>query len=132
MPEPTRDGQLSVSVLSLNGCAVLALTGESDVSVAARWREELRRLAAPGGPSRVVVDLSQLRFMGARGARVLLEGQQALIARGASLAITGAAGEVARVLQLTGADQQIPVYPDLRAAVQGRIPELPDVPRAGL
>ncbi len=113
--------RLTVSVSSMRGCAVVALAGESDVCSVGRWRDVLAGLVE-AGPSRVVVDLSRLTFMGVAGARLLIEMDRALMARGGLLAVAGARGEVARVLELTGADQWVPVYRDVRAAVAGRVP----------
>lgn len=117
--------QLLVSVWSLDGCAVVAVAGESDFSVVGRWRDAMAELTAEGGPRRLVVDVSGLRFMGAGGAQALVEAQEAMMARGGSLAVAGAHGVVARMLEITGADQRVPVYGSLRSAVRGRVRRRP-------
>ena len=113
--------QLTVSVSSVDGCMVLTLAGELDVSTVGRWRDVLAGLVE-AGPDRVVVDLSGLRLMEPRGVHVLVEAQEALMARGGSMAVACPNGMVARVLGLTGADQRIPVYGSVRAAVRGNVP----------
>lgn len=113
--------QLTVSVSSVDGCAMVALAGESSVSTVSQWRDVLAGLVE-AGPDRVVVDLSGLRSVAAAGAHVLVEAQEALMARGGSLAVACPDGAVTRVLGMTGADQRIPVYGSVREAVRGNVP----------
>jgi hypothetical protein len=52
----------------------------------------------------------------------LLDTQAVLIAQGGSMALARPQRLVARVLQLTGTDQYIPVYDTVSGAVRGRVP----------
>jgi hypothetical protein len=63
----------------------------------------------------------------------LLDAQTALIARGKTVALAGPRPLVARVLQLTGVDQRIPVYEHMKEAVAGwvALPELAAAARRG-
>jgi anti-sigma B factor antagonist len=110
----------SVSVISLNGCAVVSLSGEPGLAAVQWWRKVLAGLVK-SGPRRVVVDMSGLSRLGARAADVLVEAQEGLMARGRSLAVACPPGPVARELEVTGADQRLPVYASVAAAVAGRV-----------
>lgn len=85
---------------------------------------------AESGLVRVVVELSGLEFMGCRGMHALLDAQDALMARGGTMALAGPRPVVAHALELAGVDQRIPVYDGVQAAVAGRIvmPEIPCPP----
>ena len=114
--------QLAISVRAgRGGTVVVALHGELDVPTVQRaWDVLCAQVEA--GSRRIVVDLSCLQFMGVAGARVLVETQALLIAQGGSMALACPERPVARVLQLTGADQRIPVYNTVSSAIRGRIP----------
>jgi anti-sigma B factor antagonist len=100
------------------GCAVVAPSGESDVHTVGFVREVLASQAEVG-VRRVVVDLSGLEFMDCAGMRELLQAHRMLLERGGSMALACPGRVVARVLQLTGVDQRIPVYSSVHDAAAG-------------
>lgn len=104
-----------MSVSTVAGCAVVALSGESDANTVEFVQEVLA--AQVEGVSRVVVDLSGLEFMDSAGMRALLRAHRTLQERGGSMALACPGRVVARVLQLTCVDQQIPVYGSMHEAV---------------
>lgn len=114
------DAHLSASMSAADGCAVVALHGESDASTVDEIREVLAAQVATGVP-RVVVDLSALRRMPVLGAHALVQIQEALMARGGSMALACPQRPVARVLELTGADQRVPVYGSVGRARTGSV-----------
>jgi anti-anti-sigma factor len=103
------------------GMVVVTLHGQLDLRTVQQARDVLAVHVA-ARVRRIVVDLSRLQFMGATGARALLDTQAELMAQGGSMALVCPQRLVARVLQLTGTDQYIPVYRTITGAAHGRVP----------
>ncbi|WP_431782539.1 STAS domain-containing protein [Streptomyces chumphonensis] len=109
-PNPAKvvaDGQMR------DGALVLAVTGEVDLDAA----QELSRALEGGleGPaSCVVADFSRVTFCDSTGLNVLLRAHH-----GGDLRIAGPPPSVTRLLELTGADAVLRVYPDVATAVAG-------------
>lgn len=117
-----RSEQLAISTAAAHGgTVVVILHGQLDLRTVQQARDVLA-LHVTAGVRRIVVDLSCLQFMGMTGARALLDTQALLLAQGGSMALARPQRLVARVLQLTGADQYIPVYDTISGAVRGRVP----------
>lgn len=112
--------QLTISALSVGGCPVVRLRGEVDLNTAGQVRDVLTG-QVKAEARRVVVDLSRLGYIGSLGIHALLDAQADLMAGGGSLAVACPRPVVARVLELTGADQRIPVYGTVAAAVAARV-----------
>jgi anti-sigma B factor antagonist len=68
-------------------------------------------------PRLLIVDMSELTFMDSTGLRMLLRSTRSLDAHGGVLALAAPQVAVARVLQLTRADQLIPVYGSVADAI---------------
>jgi anti-sigma B factor antagonist len=114
--------QLTISTVAAHGRTfVIVLRGQLDVRTVEQARDTLAMQVA-AGMRRMVADLSGLQFMGVAGARALLDTQALLIAQGGSMALARPQRLAARVLQLTGTDQYIPVYDTVSGAVRGRVP----------
>jgi anti-anti-sigma factor len=107
-----------VSVTNGDSYSVIALTGESDVYTCDQLRGALESEAAKG-VSLLIVDLSGLEFMDSTGVQVLLDIRVTMSNRGGQLALASPQNTVARVLNLVGADQLIPVYPSVEEAQAG-------------
>jgi anti-sigma B factor antagonist len=123
--------QLFMSVSTIAACTVMALSGESDVNTVGFVLEFLATQVAVG--ERQVVDLSGLEFMDCAGTQELLQAHQALLERGRSMALACPGRVVARVLQLTGVDQRIPVYSTMQAVAPATSARLVrDDPAAGV
>ena len=90
----------SVSVTAHAGTPVVALAGEADVTARAALGDVLAAEAARR-PRLLVVDLSALRFIDSAALHVILQAHKDLRAAGCALALAGASGGVARVLELT-------------------------------
>ena len=110
--------QLRVSVTSGDSYTVIALAGESDVYTYDQLRGALESEAAKR-VSLLIVDLSGLEFMDSSGVQVLLDTRVMMGNRGDKLALAGPQNTVARVLNLVGADQLIPVYASVEEAQAG-------------
>ena len=97
---------------------MVALAGESDVYTYDQLRGALETEAAKR-VALLIVDLSGLDFMDSTGVQVLLDIRVMMSDRGGKLALAGPQNTVARVLNLVGADQLIPVYASVGEAQAG-------------
>jgi anti-sigma B factor antagonist len=101
-------GQFGQPIMSLqrNGrTAVLAVSGEFDLSSIERFEQELERA---DGTAELVIDLSELSFMDSSALRALLKVDASAREEGFELTIVP--GPVAqRLLELTGLDQKLPL-----------------------
>ena len=125
--------QLQVSVTSADSYTVVALTGESDVYTYDQLRGALEA-EVTRGIALLIVDLSGLEFMDSTGVQVLLDIRVMMNDRGGQLALAQPQNTVARVLNLVGADQLVPVYASVGEAVAGipqRLRPLGGVPGDG-
>jgi anti-anti-sigma factor len=91
---------------------------ESDLYTYDQLRGALESEAAKG-VSLLIVDLSGLAFMDSAGVQVLLDIRAMMSNRGGKLALAGPQNTVARVFNLVGADQLIPVYASVEEAQAG-------------
>jgi len=108
--------QLRVSVSGGDSYIVVALAGESDVYTYAQLRGALEAEAGKGS-ALLIVDLAGLEFMDSTGVQVLLDIRVLMNEHGGKLVLARPQNTVARVLNLVGADQLIPVYPSIEEAI---------------
>ncbi|WP_250028952.1 STAS domain-containing protein [Paractinoplanes maris] len=82
---------------------ILRPSGELDINS----RDDLRAmiLDALGAAERVVVDLAAVTFMDSEALGALIDGYNAAIARGAGFGVVNAQRSVARVLNVSGAQE---------------------------
>lgn len=114
-PDTEATGPLTVSVtLRQAGLVVLTGRGEIDLYTAPILRQAM---AAQEQAARMVLDLAAIEFCGVAGARVLEEGANRAQAQHRRLSLVVATVAVRRLLQLTGLDRRIPMYPDLTTAL---------------
>jgi anti-sigma B factor antagonist len=108
----------SVSVPGSTGVpyTVVVLTGEVDATNSDELYGVLESVVLQL-PRLLVVDLSGLTFMDSTGLRMLLRSSRELDQQGGVLALAAPQVSVARVLQLTRADQLIPVYATVTDAI---------------
>ena len=109
--------QLRVSV-SAGGDSyiVVTLAGESDVYTYDQLRGALETEAAKR-VALLIVDLAGLEFMDSTGVQVMLDIRVLMNEHGGKLVLARPQNTVARVLNLVGADQLIPVYPSVEEAI---------------
>lgn len=98
-----------MSVSGGDSYTVVALAGESDVYTYDQLRTALETETAKG-LALLVVELSGLEFMDSTSVQVLLDIRVMMSDRGGKLVLAAPQATVARVLNLIGADQLIPVY----------------------
>jgi anti-sigma B factor antagonist len=107
-----------VSVTAGHPYTVVALAGECDVYTYDQLRGALESGVA-GEARLLVVDLSGLSFMDSTGVQVLLDIRVMMNERDGRLVLVSPRATVARVLNLVGADQLIPVYDTIKEAAAG-------------
>jgi anti-sigma B factor antagonist len=107
--------ELTISVTSGPAHTLVSLAGECDLHTGRRLRDALTSEVSRGA-RRLILDLSGLAFMDSTGMQVLLAARTVLSVRGGTLVVVSPQPVVARILELTGADQLIPVYASLSEA----------------
>jgi anti-sigma B factor antagonist len=95
--------------------AVVRVAGDIDMSTTPELTERALPVAETGPPG-MVVDLSDVSFMGAAGLHVLEGLQEALRHRGGELAVVAPGGIALRVLEVTGLDRSLGVTSSYAAA----------------
>jgi anti-anti-sigma factor len=107
--------ELRITVTAGTARTLVALAGECDLNTGRELRDVLTSEVSRGA-QRLIVDLSALTFMDSTGMQVLLSTRSVLAVRGGALVLVAPQPVVARALELTGADQVIPVYDSLEEA----------------
>lgn len=126
-------GQITFTVWTgRRGPVIITLGGELDIVSAPAVRERLLSLLRPGA-SRLVIDLSAIRYADASGLAVLVSTQRRAVLLGGAVRLAALQPEVAKVLAVTGISRHLEVYPTVQAALAGRTPASGTVPSgAGL
>jgi anti-anti-sigma factor len=110
--------EFQISVSAEPACTMVTVAGECDLHTGRQLRDVLTSEISRGA-RRMILDLSGLSFMDSTGMQVLLSVRTVLSVRGGTLSLVAPQPVVARILELTGADQYLPVYgslDDARAA----------------
>jgi len=110
------------SVIERDGCAIVALRGDLDIVSAPPLREELLTLLRPEA-SRLIVDLSAVRYADASGIAVLVGSRRRAVLLGGWLRLVAPAPEVADVLAVTGLTQHLATFRTVEAALIGPLPD---------
>jgi anti-sigma B factor antagonist len=93
-----------------------------DAGNAAQIGEQLEEAITPGVTT-IVADLTRTTFCDPAAARMLARAQRRAIGVDAGLRLAGPCASVLDVLELTGLDRMLPVYPDLAGALtSGPVP----------
>jgi anti-sigma B factor antagonist len=110
--------------------AVVSMPGEIDAANAADVEALITAALAPG-ITVVIADLTATRFCDSSGLQQLLLAHRRAAAAGAQLRLAVLpGGPVSRVVELTGINRHVPVYPALKLAIDS--PRHPaDLPPAG-
>jgi anti-anti-sigma factor len=92
--------------------AIVTMPGETDV-INASDVAELISAAAAGSPEVITADLTATVFCDSAGVEVLARGRDLAATRGAEFRLALGGSPVARILQLTGLDEVMPLYRDV-------------------
>jgi anti-anti-sigma factor len=114
--------QLAASRLGLRvavdgGVTTLALRGELDVSAGGGLLDRLE-VELTREPDEIVFDLAELDFIDSTGLRTLLQARDICDRCAARLSIVEGRGHVARVFDLTGLDEVLPVVSRAREVAE--------------
>ena len=116
--------EFSVSRRILDGYAVVSTQGELDMATAGELEAAL---ASFTNGAVVIIDLRELSFLDSHGLHVLFKerpgGRWALVVERGS--------HISRVLEIVDAHQQVPVFPDLDAAIQWTAEDRPTAVPSG-
>ena len=122
MTFPTTEniGPITLTVAAgSDGLVIVTLGGELDIVPTPAVRERLLSLLRPG-VSRLVIDMSALRYADASGLAVLVSTQRRAVLLGGTLRLAALQPAVARVLAATGLSRHLTAYPTVQAAIAGR------------
>ncbi|MFZ0119355.1 MAG: STAS domain-containing protein [Pseudonocardiaceae bacterium] len=105
-------GLLSVAVQQLKQATlVIYVAGELDMITGPPLQDHLGELLATG-PDRLIIDLSQVSFMGSTGLSVLICTRQNAIETGTNLQLSGTSGRAVAVpLEITGLNHLFEILP---------------------
>ena len=111
------DGNLSLTARTgRGGYVIAALRGELDIASAPGLREQLLGLLRPA-ISRLIIDLSAVRYADSSGVAVLVGTGRRAGLLGGWLRLAAPSPEVARVLSATGIGQHLEIFPTVQAAI---------------
>ncbi len=100
------------------GGTIAAVSGEIDLSSAGELGGRLSAVVA-AAPQTLVIDLTGVTFLDSSGLRLLLRLKRELLEYGGKLVVVPGGSRVARLFELTGADQDLELAgerPDLGVA----------------
>lgn len=101
-PRPDTTAELGVQIGEVHGVTVVFVTGDLDMSATTQMSNALNMGCSLAG-NRLVVDVSGLGFMDMAGLRVLVGAHERLLREGRDgIVVRGASGIVRRVFELAG------------------------------
>ena len=98
-----------------NGITKVVLTGSMNIQGA--WETEPQFNALVKTTDKVVVDLTDVRFIDSRGMRTLVVTAKSLWEKGGKLVLANPQAEVEHALRTAGIDRVIAIAPDFSAAL---------------
>lgn len=116
MTERSGGELLHIEQKAVGQYAVVALTGELDLSTSVQLRTALTDLRAGQGQAHLVVDLTDLSFMDSTGLGVLVRAHRDAEADGGSFAVVCQPGPARRVMEVTGLLDVLSCHDTLEAA----------------
>jgi anti-sigma B factor antagonist len=102
----------------LGEAAVITLPEEIDISNADQVRDDLLSLLNRG-PAVMIVDMAQTTFCDSAGVNALVRAHKRATANGADMRLIVTSPGVQRILNITGVDSLITVYPSVTTALAG-------------
>jgi anti-sigma B factor antagonist len=107
---------LAVNTRLDGAVTVLEVSGEIDVYTAPTLRQHLRESSGSDAP-RVVVDLSQVKFLDSTGLGVLVGAMGRIREADGTMRLVVTSDHILKVLRITGLDALIPTDADVASAV---------------
>jgi anti-sigma B factor antagonist len=104
----TPDDLASVSIEDLGAVVVVRMSGEIDGSTADLVGEPLFSCLETA-PSAVVVDLTNLQFMGSTGLNILVRAHETALSRAIALRIVASTRAVLHTVEISGLDTYLPM-----------------------
>ena len=117
---------LELSERLVDGCAIVELRGELDISSADSLRERLLGILA-GQSASLILDLARLAFIDSTGISVLVAAERRAHELGGTVSLAAPQKIVARVLHITSLDRHFPVFPTVDDAILARCGSGPPV-----
>ncbi len=106
----------TAQITRCEGYNLAVLDGELDVASTEGLQRELVGLIDVGAPP-LIIDLSQVTFCDSWGLSTILAAWQRAEDREISLALVAPRPRVLLVMEITGTDQYLPIYPQLADAI---------------
>jgi anti-sigma B factor antagonist len=103
---------LQVAVSEAGAEVLVEAVGDIDMLGAPQLRAALREAVARAGTGTITLDLSGVTFLDSTGVQALLDGYHQAMIAGGRLAVRGAHGTAARVLQIVGLTRLFGLAPD--------------------
>jgi len=117
---------LTIEVRHEQGCAIVTVAGEMDISTVTPLRERLFELAASGAP--LVVDLERVSFIDSVGLATLVGAANRAAAHGGSLQVACTRPKIRRLVRLTGLDCRMLLVGTLDEPLEFRAATAPNPP----
>lgn len=116
---PTAGGPLNITVSNIApDTVVCVVTGDIDLSTGSLLQDKLIK-AVGAAPRHLVIDLSEVEFLGSTGLKILLDLRATQQGSGRQLIlIVGGNRMVMRPLQVTGLEREFDLYADLATALE--------------
>jgi len=98
--------------------AIVTMPDEIDLTNSGHLNEQLAAVIAQS-PETLTVDMTATTFCDSAGINVLARAHQLVTDNGGELRIALGRSPVARIIQLVGLDQIVPLYPDVQHSLDG-------------
>jgi len=98
---------MNTSKTQENGRITIEIEGRLDTTTAPQLEAELVPAFAEAGD--IMLDFAKLEYVSSAGLRVLLIGQKAAKAKGASMTVSNVSEDIMEVLEMTGFDEMLTI-----------------------
>ena len=106
---------MQVEEIQSGGTLVLVVSGRVDASTAAEFETRLAGWTRPDALRALVLDATDLTYVGSQGLRAMLQAARALGGRSGRFVLCGLGANLSTLLEMTGFDQLLEIH-DTRAA----------------
>jgi anti-sigma B factor antagonist len=108
---PAKDRQAAITVSTSGTTCVIAVHGEIDMSNAEELQADMVRGVDDSGCAHLLVDLSELTFLGSDGIRVFIKVHRHIHTRGGRMEMANPTPVIRSILKITGVDQLLGLLP---------------------